>query len=48
MLSTFIHELGIPHSVHTDDAKELTCGKIKEKYCQYKIYDTQNEPYSSW
>ena len=45
-LSSFIYEVGIPHSIHNDDAKELTQGKMKEKYCQYKIYNTQNEPYS--
>ena len=45
-LLTFIHEVGIPYNVHTDDAKELTQAKMKEKHQQYKIYNTQNEPYS--
>ena len=47
-LSVFIHEVGIPHSLHTDDARELTSGMMQKKMRRYEIYNTQNEPYSPW
>lgn len=46
--NTFIHDIVIPHSLHTYDAKELTQGKMKEKLRHYEIYNNQNEPYSPW
>jgi hypothetical protein len=47
-LLSFIHHVGIPSSIHSDDAKEITKGKFK-KLCQdYHIPITTTEPYSPW
>jgi hypothetical protein len=47
-LLSFIHYVGIPSSIHSDDAKEITKGKFK-KLCQdYHIPITTTEPYSPW
>ena len=47
-LSSFIHEVGIPSSLHSDDAKEIVEGRMMEKIRKYEIYSTMNEPYSPW
>ena len=47
-LSAFVHEVGIPGSLHTDDAKELISGKMLQKMRKYEIYNTMSEPYSPW
>jgi hypothetical protein len=47
-LATFIHEVGIPSSLHLDDAKELMQGKFKELCKQYHIPCTYTEPHSPW
>ena len=47
-LNTFLHEVGIPHEIHTDGAKALTEGEW-EKICRkHKIHMTTTEPYSPW
>jgi hypothetical protein len=45
-LLEFIQEVGIPHSLHTDNAKELTLGKWQEVYRDHGIKMTQTEPQS--
>jgi hypothetical protein len=45
-LQAFIHEIGIPHTLHTDDAKQLTHGKFKKLCSDYVIPFTLTEPYS--
>ena len=47
-LSAFIHEVGIPSSLNSDDAKELMHGKFKELCKEYHIPCTYTEPYSPW
>ena len=47
-LSVFVHEVGIPGALHTDDAKELCEGKMLDKMRKYEIYHTMSEPYSPW
>ena len=47
-LSAFVHEVGIPGSIHSDDAREIVEGKMLEKMRKYEIYNTMNEPYSPW
>ena len=47
-LSTFIHEVGIPHEIHCDEAKELIQGEMKKKMIKYEIYNTWAESYSPW
>jgi IS30 family transposase len=47
-LSTFIHEVGIPSSLHSDDAKELMQGKFKDLCKEFNIPCTYTEPYSPW
>jgi transposase len=47
-LSTFIHEVGIPAAIHSDDAPELMQGKYKELCKEFHIPCTYTEPYSPW
>ena len=46
--STLIHEVGIPHELHSDHAKELTEGEFKKKLNKYEVYQTTTEPHSPW
>ncbi len=47
-LSAFIHEVGIPSSLHSDDAKELMEGKFKDLCKDLHIPCTYTEPFSPW
>jgi len=47
-LNTFIHEVGIPYELHSDDAKELMEGKFKQICREYGIKTTYSEPHSPW
>ena len=47
-LSALIHEIGIPHEIHSDNAPELSKGEFKRKMNRYEIYSTFSEPYSYW
>jgi hypothetical protein len=47
-LSSFIHEVGIPHSIHSEDAPELKHGRFKQLCKEYGIANTYTEPYSPW
>jgi hypothetical protein len=45
-LLEFIQDVGIPSSLHTDDAKELTSGKWEQVRKEHGIKQTIAEPYS--
>lgn len=47
-LSSFIHEVGIPHSIHTDGARELKQGEFKKKLNKYEVHFSETEPYTPW
>lgn len=47
-LKAFIHDVGIPHTLHSDDAKELMQGAFKQVCKDYNIPCTYTEPYSPW
>ncbi len=47
-LSAFIHEVGIPDSLHSDNAKELTHGKFKTICKEYMISTSYTELHSPW
>ncbi len=47
-LQALIHDIGIPHALHSDDAKEITHGRFKALCRDYNIPCTQTEPYSPW
>jgi len=47
-LSKFIHEVGIPHALHSDDAPELMQGKFKQLCKEYQIQTSYTEPYNKW
>jgi hypothetical protein len=47
-LSTFIHEVGIPASIHSDDAPKLMKGNFKDLCKEFHIPCTYTEPYSPW
>ncbi len=47
-LSAFIHDVGIPHSIHSDDAPELMHGKFHALCQDYSIPTTYTEPHSPW
>jgi hypothetical protein len=41
-------DIGIPAELHSDDAKELTCGEMGKIARKFHIRTTQAEPYSPW
>ncbi len=43
-----MQDVGIPSHLHSDDAKELTQGRMGELICKCWIYASQSEPYSPW
>ncbi len=45
-LLEFIQDIGLPSTIHTDDAKELTAGKWLDICKTHGIKQTQAEPYS--
>jgi len=47
-LSAFIHKVGIPSALHSDNTKELVQGKFKDLCTQYHIPCTYTEPHSPW
>jgi hypothetical protein len=47
-LVSFMQDIGIPTELHSDDAKELTQGKMADIARQFWIRTTQSEPYSPW
>ena len=47
-LTAFIHEVGIPHELHSDNAKTLIQGDYYKKVRKYEIYTTETQPYSPW
>jgi hypothetical protein len=47
-LQALIHDIGIPHALHSDDAREITQGCFKALCRDYSIPCTQTEPYSPW
>ena len=47
-LSSFIHEVGIPHKLHSDNANTLTLGEMARKLRKYEIFQTLLEPYSQF
>ena len=47
-LTTFIHQVGIPHELHSDGAKALTQGEFQKKTRKYEIHTSETEPYSPW
>jgi hypothetical protein len=47
-LMTFIQDIGVPASLHSDGAKELQSGKWKDICDEYGIKQTITEPYSPW
>ena len=47
-LTTFIHKVGIPHELHSDNAKSLIQGDYRKKVEKYEIYTTETESYSPW
>jgi hypothetical protein len=47
-LMTFIQDIGVPASLHSDGAKELHSGIWKDICDEYGIKQTKTEPYSPW
>lgn len=47
-LNVFIHEVGIPQEIHSDNAKELAEGYYKKICRDYGIKTTYSEPHSPW
>jgi hypothetical protein len=47
-LISFMQDIGIPSDLHSDDAKELTGGRMGELLRKFWIKPSQSEPYSPW
>jgi hypothetical protein len=43
-----MQDIGIPSALHSDDAKELTQGRMAQVLKEFWIKPTQSEPYSPW
>ncbi|MGH3055661.1 MAG: hypothetical protein ACRDL7_11860, partial [Gaiellaceae bacterium] len=47
-LAEFIQDVGIPSTLHTDNAKEETLGRWRDVRLNCQIQQTETEPYSPW
>ena len=47
-LVAYMHDVGIPAKIHTDNAKAETLGDWKKTIREYHIKQTTTEPYSPW
>ena len=47
-LISFIQDVSIPSDLHSNDAKELFQGRMKELLQKFWIKGSQSEPYSPW
>ena len=47
-LQTLIHLVGIPPSLHSDNAPEFVQGNFRKRCRRYDIHQTATEPYSPW
>jgi IS30 family transposase len=47
-LVNFLQEVGIPQTIHADNAKELMEGKFRQICKEYHINTTFTEPHSPW
>ena len=45
-LNAFVHEVGIMHELHSDNAKTLFQGEMAKKIRRFEIYQTFSKPYS--
>ncbi len=45
---SFMQDMGIPSELHSNDAIELTQGRMAALACEFWIKTTQSEPYSPW
>ena len=47
-LIAFMQDIGIPAGLHSDNAKELTKGRVADIAKEFWIKVSQSEPYSPW
>jgi hypothetical protein len=47
-LRCFIHDVGVPRVIHSDNAKELMQGQWKKLCNEFGIHTTYTEPHSPW
>ena len=47
-MTDFIHMVGIPPSIHSDDAKVFQFGEFHKTCRKYNVLQTFTEPYSPW
>ena len=47
-LHKFVHDVGVPHELLTDNAPELIHGEWKKRCRKYQIYQKFTEPHSPW
>jgi hypothetical protein len=47
-LVAFMQDIGIPAGLHSDNARELTVGKMAEIIKEFWITPSQAKPYSPW
>jgi len=47
-LIAFMQDIGIPSDLHSDNANELTQGKMRELLKEFWIKPSQSEPHSPW
>jgi hypothetical protein len=47
-LQALIHDIGIPHALHSNEAREITEGRFMALCRDFSIPCTQTEAYSPW
>jgi len=47
-LKSFVHNVGIPHILHSDNAKELSQGEWRKVCNDFSIHTKNTEPHSPW
>jgi GH24 family phage-related lysozyme (muramidase) len=47
-LKSFVHNVGIPHVLHSDNAKELSQGEWRKVCNDFSIHTKNTEPHSPW
>ena len=46
--AAFMHWVGIPHGLHSDNTKTQVLGEFKKKFKKYEVHISVTDPYTPW
>ena len=46
--TAFIHEIGVPHELHSDNAKVQLLGEFRQKFQKHEVHLSATESQSPW